>query len=461
MHKHNQHKQSENSALPTWEGAFYQDYVYSYPHKTTYRPFQKPKSLTDVWQDDDLERLFLYIHIPFCEMRCGFCNLFTTVNAKEDLVTHYLSALERQMETTAQMLPKVQATRLAIGGGTPTFLSPEQLNRLFSLSKTYFGADASLIPASIETSPATATQERLSVLAERGIERVSIGIQSFIEDEAKQIGRPQKNSQIKQALTAIKDNNFPILNIDLIYGAASQSVESWLYSLQSALEWQPEEIYLYPLYVRPLTGLDGKGHDGSSVSAWDQHRMRLYLAGRDFLQDQGYSQISMRMFKKDWSPTQQTKITPSKPDYCCQEDGMIGLGAGARSYSKNIHYSSEYAVKRAGVLSILEAYNQKTAQDFGQVEYGIDLVPHEQMVRYILKSILQTAGLDLKHFKARYNQSATALLPDLSRYIDKGYLAEVGGALVPTATGLALGDAIGPALYSAAMRSKMQEYQQK
>ncbi|AYN27059.1 hypothetical protein D8682_08705 [Buttiauxella sp. 3AFRM03] len=125
-----------------------------------------------------------------------------------------------------------------------------------------------------------------------------------------------------RTLDAIRDAGIPVLNIDLIYGLAFQTPQSWLFTLKTALKFNPEEIFLYPLYVRPLTGI------GLSGKSWDDERLELYELGRDFLQEQG----SMRMFRRNNSHAGQGK-------YCCQNDGMIGLGCGAHSYTHSLHYS--------------------------------------------------------------------------------------------------------------------------
>src|SRR5580693_5166313 len=150
----------------------YEGYAYSYPHKTAYRHFDEPLALADVWQSERLDALFLYIHIPFCEMRCGFCNLFTQAGARESLVTRYLDKLEEHAEVAAGAIPGARFVRLAIGGGTPTFLDCAGLGRMFDVAQLLLGEIN--IPVSIEVSPATLTDEKLALLKERGVTRISI-----------------------------------------------------------------------------------------------------------------------------------------------------------------------------------------------------------------------------------------------------------------------------------------------
>ena len=111
-------------------GPAYQGYAYCYPHKTAYAPLTPPRALAKIWAGEPKRALELYVHVPFCAMRCGFCNLFTTVNANGDAVAHMLAQLAVEAEHAALALGPAQFARMAIGGGTPTFLAPAQLDQL-------------------------------------------------------------------------------------------------------------------------------------------------------------------------------------------------------------------------------------------------------------------------------------------------------------------------------------------
>lgn len=427
----------------------YQGYAYAYPHKSAYRPFPAPMPLADIWRGENLDRAFLYLHVPFCEMRCGFCNLFTMVGADGDLAERYLQTLDRQAEAVGCALPHLKSARIAFGGGTPTWLSAGQLARVFDLLERHLGARPSQAPTSVETSPSTATPERLVVLAEHGVERISIGVQSFDPAESKAMGRPQRAAEVEMALDSIRANDFPCLNIDLIYGAAVQTPDSWLASLKRGMAWRPEEVFLYPLYVRPLTGLDGKGPP-PDTAAWDAHRLALYRLGRDFLRSEGYAQVSMRCFSK-------AGVGEVGDAYCCQDDAMIGLGPGARSYARRVHYSSRYAVRRAGVKRIIEGYCDQA--DFSTADYGALLDDAEQRRRFVLQSIFRAEGLDLARFSARFGVEAVDAAPVLRTLLDDGMLERSGDRLIPTASGLEHSDQIGPAFYSEAVSGGMRAFE--
>ncbi len=424
----------------------YQSYVYSYPHKTAYRPLDARLPLRDAWAAEDKSALFLYMHVPFCEMRCGFCNLFTTVHPNGDLVTAYLDALDAQADRVRDALgDDFSIARMAVGGGTPTYLTADELHRLFAIPARY-GVDFGEVPTSVETSPATATPDRLAVLKAYHVDRVSIGVQSFIEAEAHAAGRPQKGDEVHTALKHIRAANFPTLNIDLIYGIDGQTGASWMHSIETALDYAPEEIYLYPLYVRPLTGLGKQGGDG------DDDRITLYRVGRERLLEAGYVQTSMRMFRRGDAPAARGAV------YCCQTDGMVGLGCGARSYTRGLHYASEYAVSRQPVLGILRDWIARDPAWFDDVHYGFYLDENEQRLRFVLQSLLQAEGLSEMAYRFRFGTMPCDDLPVLGELMGMGLAEHREGHIVLTPAGLERSDAVGPALFSDRVNELMAGY---
>lgn len=426
----------------------YTGYSYGYPHKTAYRPLERPVPLREVWSSDKDGALFLYIHIPFCEMRCGFCNLFTQARPKEDLANAYMAALQRQATRVREALGDVKFARFAVGGGTPTDLSTENLEAVFHIVERVMGASPRAIPVSVETSPETSAAEKLDLLRDRGVDRISIGVQSFIDAETAAIARPQRRAVVDEALGRIRAAGFPTLNIDLMYGLPGQTEDSFCISLREAIAWGAEEIYLYPLYVRPLTRM------GRSDKTWDDARLSLYRRARELLFAEGYSQVSMRMFRSAKAPHK------DGPIYCCQEDGMVGIGCGARSYTRALHYSSEYAVGARGVREILEAYVRRSDEAFAAADYGFELDLSERRRRYFILSILSDEGLDFQAYRRSFGSDAAADFgEELNVLKDLGFAREEGGAARLTEAGMERSDAIGPWLYSPAVRAKMEGFE--
>ncbi len=325
-------------------GSPYASYAYSYPHKTAYRPLEPPVPLGPLWAAERRDALFLYIHVPFCGMRCGFCNLFTKARPQAELVEGYLGALERQAARTVDELGEATFARLAIGGGTPTYLDLADLEVVLDVAERTMGADLGRIPGSVEVSPGTVDAEKLALLRARGLDRVSIGVESFDEAEAAAVYRPQQASVVERALGLIREAGFPTLNIDLIYGLPGQTVASWLASVRRALRFAPEELYLYPLYVRPLTGLGRRGGE------WDDLRLACYREARALLIGEGYAQESMRMFRARTRPPRSVRPIAAR------RTGWSASAAGRDPTRRRLHYATEYAVGTREVGAIIAAY---------------------------------------------------------------------------------------------------------
>lgn len=442
----------------------YQAYSYSYPHKSAYRPLSPVRDLRALWAQEDKRALFAYLHIPFCSMRCGFCNLFAMARPAPGLVDAYVEQVLRQMQQMRAVLQDAGGplgfARFAIGGGTPTYLSAEHLARLLGAARDVLGLDLQQIPAGIEASPETVSAEKLQICRAAGIQRVSLGVQSFSAGEMRALARPQQNSVVQAAVRTVREAGFPILNLDLIYGIQGQTVASLLASIESALQFAPEELYLYPLYVRAQTGLGKqeirRGRPAETVlpiALETDDRAALYQAARACLLQAGYQQVSMRMFRAPHAPDS------GGPVYCCQNDGMVGLGAGARSYTRSLHYAGAYAVERGATRDIIQAYVEQDAPRFALAEYGFALSNEEQQRRFIMQSLLTEPGLLSADYQARFGSELLHDWPQLSQLRQLNLLEEAGW---PTCwrlnpDGYARADTIGPWLASTRVRELMAE----
>jgi oxygen-independent coproporphyrinogen-3 oxidase len=272
-------------------------------------------------------------------------------------------------------------------------------------------------------------------------------VQSFVEAETAAAGRPQARADVDTALSLLAGAGFAAVNVDLIYGLPGQTVGTWLDSLRAALAYAPAELFLYPLYVRPLTGL------GRSSREWDDVRSACYRAGRDLLLADGrYEQVSMRMFRRRGA------AAAGGPAYCCQEDGTVGLGCGARSYTRRLHYSLDYAVGHRGVKGVIADYLARTPAELAAADHGFGLDADEQRRRYVVQSVLNADGLDAARYAARFGADPADDFPDLPAFADLGLVAFAAGRWRPTALGLERSDALGPWFFSARVRALMAGY---
>lgn len=290
----------------------YYQYMYSYPHKSAYYDIDDKNIIKAIKNLKD-DNLTAYIHVPFCETKCGYCNLFSIPNNDGELLDKYVDSVCKHIKQYKKHLTKdIKFSTLVIGGGTPLILSIEQFNKIFTALEENLGMKTDEVEFIIETSPNQTDLSKLKYLKEIGVNRISIGVQSFIDSELKSIYRQHDKKSCHEALEKLKPLNFDVVNIDLIYGIEGQSRESLIYSINNAVKYKPEEIFIYPLYIRENTGIFEK----MNLNHKTQHEM--YDIAVEELNKRGYVQTSMRRFVR--------KLP--KENISCGFDQMISFGCG-------------------------------------------------------------------------------------------------------------------------------------
>lgn len=440
-----------NNLLDTIVQNPFVNYMYSYPHKKAYRDFIEPIDLRALWQESDIKDLTLYLHIPFCLNKCGYCNLLSTTCFDKAKIKRYVEQMVQEMWAVREFLEfkegkKSPFSSVILGGGTPSILCEAELDKLLMAISHILEVDFSTVFFSTETSPRTLTKSKLELLKSYHLDRISMGIQSFDMGELQQIYRNEPAVAIEKALALLFKEDIPIRNLDLIYGIPTQTVQSFKASLEKIIAYQPEELYLYPLYIREKTGLYANAQRDVKMMC------TLYEFGKNFLEENHYLQTSMRNFiRKD-------KKVRLFPEYSCQENEMIGIGCGARSYRGKVHYSRKYAVEEENINKIIDGYLEET--NFGVARYGYLLKEDEIKRRYIVKSILKVTGLDLKEYHLQFKTSPLAEYEELQFLLDNGFLEQQENRLYPSDKGIMYSDAIGNLFISHAVKQKIAEYRE-
>ncbi len=418
----------------------YVQYMYSYPHKTAYGP------MSGICLEDYIQRLAgaqnsLYFHIPFCQSKCGYCNLFSVTGQSDEFMSAYVAAMERQAEQLRTILPEgADFSDLTLGGGTPLLLSEKQLRRVFSIARDRMGFKGKSVI--VETSPAQTTEEKAAPLKENGVTRVSMGVQSFYDEELRALNRRHRAEQVHRAAHILKKSNFPCINLDLIYGIPGQTVERLLDSAEQAVAYEPEEMFVYPLYIKKGTFLAQK------VMVHPENLYKMYQELRDFLKARGYKQLSMRRFVKDPNP-----LTLNQRS--CGFENTISIGCGGRSYIENLHFSTPFAVGQRGCVDILQQYMEK--KDFLEVTHGYLLSEEEMRRRYVIKNILFCCGIDKEEYRSRFSSEPERDYPLLTEWIQSGMAVADSAKICLTERGISLSDFLGPKLISEEVREKMEE----
>ena len=260
-----------------------------------------------------------YIHVPFCAHRCGYCD-FTIVAGKDHLVGDYLHALELELQSLKNQRP---VRTIFLGGGTPTHLNASELSQLLRLIRRWFEPVGDF-EFSAEANPAGLDREKIEVLAEHGVNRISLGVQSFDKAMLDVLERDHDAAQVEAAvaLFAGKIANF---SLDLIFGVPGQSYELWRQTLARAVALEPRHISTYGLTFEKGTVFWARRAKGALVQADDELERAMYAAAMDDLEQAGFEQYELSNF--------------SRPGYRCRHNetywaghSYYGFGPGAARY---------------------------------------------------------------------------------------------------------------------------------
>lgn len=371
-------------------------YVYTYPFKGAYRPIAETRLVRESWASTS-GRINVYVHIPYCDMKCSFCALFTTTTHTPSKLADYCQSLLKEIRIVARLVnwDRCQVDSLYFGGGTPSLLSPDQLSEICGELNKYFNfrADAEL---AIEAAPNTTDKLGLRNLVEAGFQRLSIGVQSFDSQELLTMGRTYDAKLGLSMTSEAIEAGFRNVNVDLIYGLPGQSVETWLQNLGTAVGLGVKTITIYPLTIRSRTQF-GRQHTKSSPSfPGGAEIYDLYDTAFDFLSSHGYLQYSAAGFAKD---------TGGNRHEINEFSGIptLGLGVAALSYSPSIHYTSGNYLEGGTGRVITEYMATIDAGDF-PIRSGIALDDDEVRRRYLILGFL-FSGIDRDEYQTMFHDA--------------------------------------------------------
>lgn len=307
--------------------------------------------------------LSLYVHIPFCEALCYYCACNKIITRHHEKAQPYLQLLAREVELCVQHLGAGQTvSQLHFGGGSPTFLSDEELRSLMATLRRHFNF-APEGEYSIEIDPRTVDEGRLKALADMGFNRISFGVQDFDPEVQKAVHRVQPAESVFALMAAARRLGFTSINVDLIYGLPKQTPESFARTLVQMRELRPERIALYayahlPERFKPQRRINAEELPGAA------NKVGMLAAALQSFEDAGYDYIGMDHFALPDDPLaiakRQGKLHRNFQGYSTQPDcDLVGLGVSAISkvgavYSQNAKTLEEYqAPLDAGHLPVV------------------------------------------------------------------------------------------------------------
>jgi oxygen-independent coproporphyrinogen-3 oxidase len=295
--------------------------------------------------------LSIYVHLPFCESLCYFCACNKIITQDHSRITEYLRYLSKEMDLVAARIgPDRRAAQLHFGGGTPTFLTPDELRELMKMLRSHFDflPDAEL---GIEIDPRTVSDETMAMLGELGFNRTSFGVQDFDASVQKSVNRIQPYEMVEKAFTASRKAGFESINADLIYGLPKQSMESFDRTLDRVIELSPERIALYN-YAHLPSRFKAQRLIVEAELPSAEARLQIFLMSVRRLLDAGYIYIGLDHFSKPDDELNKARIDRSLhrnfQGYTTRADcDLIGFGVSAigkvgHSYSQSVRTVKAY-----------------------------------------------------------------------------------------------------------------------
>lgn len=287
----------------------------------------------------------LYIHIPFCTNKCHYCD-FTSYVLKGQPVDQYLDALEMEMQRTVAEWPPIEIDTVFVGGGTPTVLTPPQMERFLKAVRKYFPL-APNVEFTMEANPGTTDIDKLIAMKEGGVNRISFGVQSFDNGLLEKIGRIHSVDDVYRSIENARSVGFSNLSIDLMFGLPGQTVELLRDSVNKAMELELPHYSIYSLKVEENTLFHKLYERNELPLPPEEEEFNMFILLMEMLKSNGYAHYEISNFAKPgYESRHNSTYWRNEPYY--------GLGAGAHGYVNRMRH-----VNLKGITPYIDAAAEK------------------------------------------------------------------------------------------------------
>lgn len=366
----------------------------------------------------------LYIHVPFCSSKCGYCDFYSHV-ARPESLERLVDALLSELNSPP-LRSDVRVETLFVGGGTPTVLPLDLLERLLARLHAIARRDG-CVEFTVEANPATVDRAKAELLKQCGVDRVSMGAQSFDERELAVLDREHQPADVSDSIEILRRAGLRRYNLDLIFGVPGQTLDSWLRSLRAAIDLAPEHLSCYGLTYEPGTRLHQRLRLGRVSPVGEELESEMYLAAMDTLEAHGYRQYEISNYARPGCECRHNlRYWHNRPG--------IGIGPSAASYWRgrrwrNVPDTAEY-VRRV-------ARGESAAVD------AEELPPPEQAGETAMLALRLTDGIDCEWFRRTTGFDARELFAaPIRAHAAAGLLTLEAGRIALTRRGRLLADAV-------------------
>ena len=387
--------------------------------------------------------LSLYLHIPFCDTICYYCGCSKVITKDKTKAAPYIKLLKQEIKLQGALFAQDRkVTQIHWGGGTPTFLSDEEIKEIIDCIRENFNVvDDSEVEFGIEVDPRTVDQQRLKSLSEMGFNRISFGVQDFDPAVQEAVNRVQSTDEIKQHIDDARNFGFKSINIDLMYGLPKQTVQSFTETLDTTIKLNPDRLAVYnyahlPEMFKPQRRIN----EDELPSA--EEKLNILQLCIDKLQDAGYVYIGMDHFAKKTddlvTAQQEGSLQRNFQGYSTHADcDMIAMGITAISqvgdnYGQNVR--------------TIEEYENYLKQNRIPVFRGIELEADDVLRREVINQLMCNNSLDIEQLERRwridFKSYFKSSLEGLQQMADDGLLKISNTKLTITVTGRLLARSI-------------------
>ena len=370
----------------------------------------------------------IYIHIPFCRSRCSYCD-FATGMYESNAAERYVSALVRELDTSAVVPQPAPADTIYLGGGTPSLLSNKQVEQILQSVRWRFQiAEGAEVTIEMNPGDAEGRPEKLAGWRSLGINRVSFGAQTFDDDGLRQLGRTHTSADIRRTFHDLRLAGFANINFDLIAGLSAQTLDGWKRNLEEALALRPEHLSLYLLDVHEGTPLADQIKRGQRAKPDEDLTAAMYRFMIDAVRAAGYQHYEISNFAlPGYEARHNTKYWTGAPYY--------GFGCSAHSYDgERMRWSNERDSAR---------YTQMVAEGQSPIVETIELSEADSQAEALFLGLRMMGGMSIGQFAMRFGSDPRKQYEvDLERFCEAG-LIEVDGDLIRlTAAGALLSNEV-------------------
>lgn len=357
-----------------------------------------------------MKGLGLYIHIPFCASKCKYCDFYSLPNTNETLREKYVEALMSHMEDYKIQAKDYVVTSIYFGGGTPSLLTEVQMKALMKKIRKCFRVSARC-EISMEANPGCVDAKKLKSFRKSGINRISLGAQSFNDELLLSIGRIHKSEDIYSAVLDCAKAKIDNISLDLMFGLPGQTMDDVLNDIKCISQLNVAHVSLYGLKLEEGTPLWFSRNEIKFPSEDEERNM--YFGASEYLKRLGYRQYEISNFSKKGRKCRHNLKYWNTDEY-------IGLGCGAHSYFGGKRYSFKKDIKL-----YIDSFDAEKKVSQSLVDEYIDIPPSARIAEYVMLRFRLCEGIDTTVFKKKFGRNFDDIYLDrIKPYLDSGHIVK-------------------------------------